>query len=415
MKKQILFLAMFTMAMIFAGTGNVFGQLLPGVTAPAPGPNQPIDPLSCVAGSEPLHPFPGVPYTYSLTGNAGPEVAASYTWWATKGINFVSGVVAMPAGTNTNLSTQLTVATGDLVAAGTTYGVTTPAATVGSNSVQITWSADILSRTIYQTAVGSPGTAALPTSTFVVGYAEGENCADNIQVYEINPQPNFTIDIAAIDTVAPATLGWDINTQEYCVDVIQSAAYNPATFELTMDYGHNVIYYEVAAANFVTDWTPQFQIISGLRTTQTATISLHTTLANARSNTAPIWTSAALTIADLGTDITTGATRLSATNLPDVAVGVSVFVRVYIDNNTEESLSDNPFELAVDARDNNNTGIWDMEDEDCGVLVDNADQIDRSTITITPRPTLTHSTVDGGAPNPTTTIPKPSTSAAPNF
>jgi hypothetical protein len=34
MKKQILFLAMFTLAMIFAGTNNVFGQLLPGVTNP---------------------------------------------------------------------------------------------------------------------------------------------------------------------------------------------------------------------------------------------------------------------------------------------------------------------------------------------------------------------------------------------
>lgn len=399
---------MLTVAIIFAGTNSVFGQLLPGVTATTP-----IDPLSCIATSEPLHPFPGIPYTYSLTG-PGPEVPSSYTWWATKDINFVSGVVAMPAGTNTNFAGRLTDVS-DLVAVGTTYGVTTPAATAGSNSVEITWSADILSRTIYQTAVGSPGTSAAPTSTFVVGYAEGENCADNMQVYEINPKPNFTIDIAAIDTVTPATLGWGVDDQEYCVDVIQSATYNSGSFELTMDYGHNVIYYEVAATNFVKDWTPQFRMITGLRMTQTAVISLHTSLANARSNTAPIWTSAALTIADLGTDITTGTTRLTATNLPDVAVGVSVFVRVYIDNNTEESLSDNPFELTVDARDNDNTGIWDMEDEDCGALVDNADQIDRSTITITPRPTLDHNTTDGGAPNPTNVVPKVDMVGYPRF
>ncbi|GAB1451520.1 hypothetical protein MASR2M47_15760 [Draconibacterium sp.] len=96
-------------------------------------------------------------------------------------------------------------------------------------------------------------------------------------------------------------------------------------------------------------------------------------------------------------------TALTATNIPDIATGVSVYVRVYIDNNTEESLADSGFRLAVDARDNDNAGIWDMEDEDCGgdPLLDLADQIDESTITITPRPTLDHNTTDTNpaAPN----------------
>ncbi len=48
-----------------------------------------------------------------------------------------------------------------------------------------------------------------------------------------------------------------------------------------MDYGTNTFYYEVAAANFVLDWTPTFQIISGLNTTQTAVISIYSTLADA--------------------------------------------------------------------------------------------------------------------------------------
>ncbi|GAB1451518.1 hypothetical protein MASR2M47_15740 [Draconibacterium sp.] len=181
MKKQILFLAMFTMALIFAGTNSVFGQTLsPGITATTP-----IVPLACIATSEPLHPFAGVPYIYSLSG-PGPEVPSSYTWWATKNMNFITGEVVMPAGTNSNLSTQLTVASNDLVSTSTNYGITTPVSTAGADEVEITWSASILAAN--QVTSGVP---ARNIPTFVVGYAEGENCADNIQVYEINPEPNI--------------------------------------------------------------------------------------------------------------------------------------------------------------------------------------------------------------------------------
>lgn len=413
MKKQILFLAIFSLA-ILAGTTNVYGQLLPGITSPTkPAPLQPITPLSCLTTSEALHPFPGVSYAYSLRG-PGPETVSAYTWWATKDTSFVTGAVTMPAGTNTNLAQRLTTASFDLINTSSNYGVTTPITTVGADSVRITWSADILSRTSYQTRTGAPGTAALPTSTFVVGYAQGVNCADNIQVYEINPKPNFTIDIAAIDTAGTAkTLNWGVDTTEVCVDVIRSATYNSATKEIRADYGKNVIYYEVAAQNFVKDWTPYIYVEDGLRTTQTAVISLHKTLAEARSNSAALWTSQILGTGNM--DDTIKTVPLTATNIADVATGVSVYVRVLIDNNTEESLSNNAFILAVDGRDNTNTGIWDMEDGDCAALVDEPDQTDRSTITITPRPTLNSNTADGGAPNPTTTVPKPSTTTAPNF
>ena len=399
MKKQILFVAMFTLAIIFAGTVRSYGQLAPGVTATTP-----ITPLACVATSEPLHPFPGVPYKYSLDGDNGAEHAASYTWWATKDANFINAPVTVATMAGTNFAGRL--AGPDVFGLSATYGTTTPAATVGSNEVEITWSADVLAGTKYQAVAGD----APKTSTFVVGYSEGENCADNIQVYEINPMPNFTIDIAAIDPADnTTTLAWDAVTGELCVDDVQSATYNTTSHELDMDYGTNTFYYEVAAANFVLDWTPTFQIISGLRTTQTAVISIHATKALATTGGAALWTSASLTVADLGTAIAT-ATSLTATVPADAATGVSVFVKVVVDNNTEESLTDNPFVLAVDAQDNNETGIWDMEDADCAALADAPDQVDQATITVTPRPQLDHNTVDNSAQIPTTTIPKPSTS-----
>lgn len=392
-------MAFVTLALIFAGTNNVFGQtLLPGVTAPTRVPLQPITIIDCETNALPLHPVPGIPFTYNMTNGTG-ATSANWTWYATKDNNFIT------AGTPPvlNLATQLTVASGALITTGmsTNYGIDNRGGTnVAENSVTINWSAATLAGTDYQ---GLPGPG---TPTFVVGYSEGlAGCSDNLQVFEINPMPNFTIDIAAIDA-AGATLGWDINTEEQCVDEVQSATY--AAGNITVDYGLNTIYYEVAAKNFVNNFAPSFMIMGGLLTAQTATISIYESYADATTSTDVLWTSAAIAVAGMNTLIPTN-TDLTAVNQPDVAVGVSFFVKVVIDNNTEESLADNPFILAVDAQDNvdGTTGlptassIWDMENADCPTLADAADQIDQSTITITPRPTMQ---MDGGAMSEPSTV-----------
>lgn len=397
MKKQILIVTVF-IAAILANVNIAFGQLSPGVTDPT-GANQPIVPLTCLSGSEPLHPYPGVSYTYALDGTAGEETAANWTWWATKDPGFVTAEGTF------NIGSLLTVASGDLVAVSADYGNDNSGGTNGTPSVDITWSANILAATEYQGDPAAAGTPADPSPTFVVGYAEGNNCADNIQVFEINPSPNFTIDIAAIDTATGNTMPWDDVTIEQCVDDVQSATYNTTSKELDMDYGHNVIYFEVAAANFVTDWTPTFQIVSGLAGDQTAVISMHASLADAQSNSSPLFTSSAIGASGMNTAIPT-STHLTATDPADVAIGVSVFVRVYIDNNTEESLTSSPFVLAVDAQDETETGIWDMEDDDCTSLTDAADQIDQGTITITPRPQLDDATTPETIPNPDAPVVK---------
>jgi hypothetical protein len=400
MKKQILFMAFVTLALIFAGTNIVYGQsLLPGITSPTkPAPLQPIAPIACETSALPLHPVPGVPFTYTMTNGTG-ATSANWTWYATKDANFIT------TGTPPilNLATQLTVASGALITTGMSanYGVdNTAASNAAENSVTINWSAATLAGTDYQ---GIPGPG---TPTFVVGYSKGlAGCSDNLQVFEINPMPNFTIDIAAIDA-SGATLGWDVNTEEQCVDEVQSATY--AAGAITVDYGTNTIYYEVAAKNFVTNFAPSFTILGGLLTDQTATISIYNNYADA-SNPAstPLWSSAAIAVAGMNTIINSN-TALTATNQPDIATGVSFFVKVVIDNNTEESLADNPFRLAVDAYDNTNAGaiqagvsIWDMEDADCPTLADAADQIDEATITITPRPTML---MDGGAMSEPSTV-----------
>ena len=362
---------MFTLALIFAGTSTAWGQLTPGVTATTP-----IVPLSCVSGSLPLHPYPGQSYTYTMDGTTGPEDVIGWTWFATKDQSFISVVAGAPV---LNTANMLTVASGDLLAAGVNYG------TAGSPtpSVDITWSPEILAGTQYQ-GTGSPG-----TPTFVVGYGKGTNCADNIQVFEINPVFNFQIDIANIDPVTNATLAWDAPTNQ-CVDIVQSAVYNSTSKAIDMDYGKDTLYFEVAAANFVNDWTPQFRLISGLVGVQTAEVGVAATLANAQAGTFITGLTANWTAATVGTDWIPGV-ALTATTPSDAIAGVSAYVRVIISNLTEESLADNVFSLAVDAIDNGGAGIWDMEDDDCpvpGTGLDEADQVDLAEHTVNPRPTI---------------------------
>lgn len=398
MKKQILFFAMFTLA-ILAGSSNAFGQSGSASSSVLP-------PLSCADTSQagftplPLHPFPGVPYTYRLdgTGTAG-NPAETYTWWATKDPDFVTAEGTFNDGT--------ALATPDVSNVSATYGATTDLTSdPNADQVTITWSADILASTEYQGDVTAAGTPAAPSPTFVVGYAVGDSCSDNIQVWEIDPLPNFVVDIAPIDPADNATtLSWDdaANNAETCVDQVQTATYNNVSKEIDMDYGTNVFYFEVAAANFVQNWTPSFYINSGLLTTQEVVLSMHANLADATGNNAPMATSASLTTAEMSSTIGTFSwapgVQVTAADPADIATGVSVYIRVEISNNTEESLVDNPFVLAVDAIDDGGTGIWDMEDDDCSTVTDDADMVDAATVTVTPRPTLEQDDTLMGEPN----------------
>jgi hypothetical protein len=233
--------------------------------------------------------------------------------------------------------------------------------------------------------------SSAPTPTFVVGYATGVNCADNIQVYEINPRFNFTIDIANIDPATDAAVAWDQAVTQ-CVDDVWEAIYNSGTNELDMDYGTNTLYFEVAAANFVDNWSPTFTLLDGLDAEQTAVVTLHSSLNDAQTDANIIatdnWTSAT-------TEWVTGE-YFSAATSTEVVTGVSLYVKVVISNLTDEGLDNELISLAVDAIDDSGTGIWDMEEDDCDPTTasDAADQADYADHTITPRPTII---MDGGS------------------
>lgn len=348
MKKQILFLTFFVLAS-FAGVTDVMGQ---AVTGSAP---RGID---CVDG--PLNPIAGKEYTYQ----AGSNQTGDYTFWATKDWNFIatdgSGVTTTNMATTKLLSSTTTPTGTDLLTTSANY-----ATAAAADNVQITWSDAILAGT----------TTAAPT--FVAVNQEG-TCTNNFKAWAIVPIKAFTVDIRNIENEAGTPLGYDA-AEDQCFDEVRGATYNAGTIEY--NFGTQVLYFEVIAANFTSSWVPTFNI-AGLGTNQTALLewayeSAFTT----------IIASSAITN---GTPVTTAAATTSQTTTTG---GVSIYVRVTITNNTYEGINATPITLSVDGV--NSVGDWDIENNtltDAGPLCNAGtlnDGMDAATQTLNPRPTVT--------------------------
>jgi hypothetical protein len=376
MKKQILFVAMFTLAIIFAGTNNVFGQQLD----PSPYTSVPIPLTQCVGSAQ--QPKAGVSYNYALDNTTAD--ATGYRFWATKDPDFVSLEIAtgntilnQPDSLHRNYSTEL-------------FGYSASyLGQTATNSVDITWGPDILSRTDYQQGHIGAGTLANPTSTFVVGWAE--NCADNIKVWEIDPSPAFTVDIKVIADATKLPLPYNDATGSQCIDEVRAAKYDVTSHEVFYNYGWDTLYYEVISSNFVTSWVPTF-FMTGLGDVaiQNARIDWYESWSAARTNaTTPAtgWIE--------GGDITggtiTGATALTSNN-PNTVNGVSMIVRVVIQNDNYEGLTLQTIGLSVAGED---AVGFDLTDEPtCTPPADAATAAadDGTTRTITPRPTIVEGT-----------------------
>lgn len=347
MKKQILILAFFTVALFF-GTSTAYGQALPG-SAPRG--------TACV--DDELHPVAGKPYTYELIAN---PTGGDFLWWATKDPTFVQ---TDAAGVRTyNNSTALTVGAGaDLLSTSANYNV----AGTG-NTVEITWSDAILANTVYNT-----------NPTFVTTLYNNVVCADNLKVYQLDPIKAFTVDILNYDGVTP--LAYDV-LDDQCIDIVSSAVFSGGAMAYL--YGENVFVYEVIAANFTGSYTPAF-VISGLNAVQTSVVQW-TYDAPSTWGVATVWNAA--------TDaVTTTETNTSA--------GVSIYVRVTVTNNNYEGLAALTFDLAVDGQ--NSVGDWDVDNGD-GTACDQttvaaADLADVAQQTIEPRPSLIEGTTSPTAPN----------------
>ncbi len=348
MKKQILQFLGFIVLALLAGTTNSYGQLV-SVAGSAPRPL-----VGCI--DDALHPLPGKEYIYQSTATPS---GGSYTWWATKDPNFIS-TDATSGVTSNNLSTALTVADNDLISVGTSYGVSS-----ADDNVAITWTSNLLSNTIYNTD---------PTFV-VVQYEDVDGCTDNLKVYQLDPLVAFTVDIKNIDESDFSTLDYDVQ-DEQCIDVVRGATF--VTDAMVYDYGTNVFYYEVVAANFVDSWTPTFEV-TGLNAVQTAVVEY---TADTDLSTAT-WVSSG--------DVTTTAT--------DTSAGVSIYVRVTVTNNNYEGLTDQTFALAVAGTDS--TGQLDLNNADCSTPADAATAMldDYAEQVQTARPELPSTTTSPTAPN----------------
>lgn len=367
MKKQIfiLFLA------LFAYSANTFGQVLQPASTRAPKPA-----TNCTGDADsPLNPKPGKSYEYGVTiGNAASLVGGAvtgYSWWATKNAQFVVGTTTPTV--SPNWGDRLTVG-GGLIAAGTGYGTVG-----GTSSMTLTWSPQTLAGTKYQ------GTSP----TFVAVMANGA-CSNNIQVFEINPLPAFTVDITNINT-ASSTSELYGNTISSCVSPVVSATYNSGNYGIDMDYGKNTIYFEVISANFVGSWTPTITV-AGLAAAETASVTIYESWSDAQTQTNGKQT---LDFADDGTQV--GTVTLGST-VTDTSTGVSIWLGVTVDHNTYETLSTSSIRVTIGGMDT--TGQFDLADN-CNT-VNNVDTDDFATQDITPRPDIDDTTGDPATPVPQT-------------
>lgn len=312
MKKQILFLAILA---LFAGTSS-FGQSILGSA-----------PRGTTCPDNALNPIAGKPYNYQA---AATPTGGNFLFWATKDQNFISTAAGV---TTNNLATRLTTPA-DLLTVSTNYA--TPAV---ADLVTITWSDAVLSAT----------TVASPTFVATQYTALAANCADNFRVWSIVPTKAFTVDIRNIENLAPVPLGYDV-AEDQCFDITRGASYVGSA--MVYDYGTNILFFEVVAANFTVSWTPTFTV-TGLMPAGTpvqTSVVEWTYDAPALWNGSTVWHPAS-------TQVLTSATNTST--------GVSIYVRVTVTNHNYEGINLTPITLAVDGV--NSVNDWDIANNTIGV------------------------------------------------
>jgi hypothetical protein len=349
MKKQLFILIL----AVFASVTVAFGQAI-----------HDSSPIGITCKDDALHPLAGKPYDYSVLATPS---GGNYLWWATKDPTFVSTAASV---TTTNTPTMLTTTTG-LTATSGNYGA------AGTNAtVTITWSDAILSTTKYQAVPNASPTVANPSPTFVAVLYDNVVCANNMKVYELNPIKAFTVDIKNIEDASMTSLGYTVSDTQ-CIDNVRSAKY--VTGAMQWDYGFNTLYYEVVAANFTGSWTPTFT--TGTLGNGQTTSSLQWTYDKPST-----WTGG---VPPSGWHAATDAVGTTAT---DTSVGVSIYVKWVIANNTFEGLAATTVTLAVDGF--NSAGEWDIENNTAGSSTPLCnpgtanDKADVASQTINPRPTI---------------------------
>lgn len=385
MKKQILFLAMFVLA-LFAGMNKSYGQENNYLDATPSVVNAVVTPLSCTSSIDEIHPQAGQEYTYSVTTAATNTVH----WFVVANennivvdFNDITGV------TGGNLIDD--GLGGDEYIAASNGAYNNPATT--SSSVNITWkSFDGLTEQVLLVAyVVDPATCS----------------TNNIEVYRILPVFNFTLDVNAIASSGSETGKAGTDDAEECVSPIESATYTPSPTPLTVpgelvaNYGENWVFFTVTAANFTHSWMPTFEITyTGNQGEVLAADWAY--LADASANTD--WNSINITTG-VTTEVLHPGTVIGTSVGADDGTGEYIIVRVQVDHGVlpENAVNDQKVKMAVNgimydqvATGYTNTALEDLHfaDTDVNGKCDDTDGFlnDWVEYVITPRPQIINNT-----------------------
>lgn len=314
MKRQI-FILVFLVLATFASVSQSYGQAIAGFA-----------PRTLTLANDAMNPIAGKPYDYSaiispLGGNA--------YWYATKNTTFMTAG-ARPAGI------ELPVSATSIIA-GTNY-VTLAAAAATPTLTNIIWSSDVLN-----------GVNATTAPLFVVVEYNGPTCTtnNNVKVMQIVPKNAFTIDLTNMTHVVPVTNPTPTalpygDAESQCYAGIVSSVWASAT-GLTNNYGVNVLYFELVAANFSAAFKPTFQLL-GVKGTQTAAIDWGTTIGT--------YGHAVGSGIGLAAMPYTSSEQTVSTTLTNTSGGAAIYIRVTVTNNGYEGLMNDAITLKVDATDN---------------------------------------------------------------
>jgi len=364
MKKQILFLALFSLALIFASSKS-YGQYINYVEAASAAAVgcTPALPLTCASAADALHPLPGQVYPYSVT--VTPGTFSSIHWFVTDELNVIASQAA--------LTTDIDAVNGSYVLTATPAAYNQPAQTAAT--LDISWKS-------------FNGTT---TPVLLVAYVTGASgCSDNIEVFRIEPTFAFTLDIAGV--LFDGTVD---TTPEECLSPVESATYNGTT-SLVMDYGENWVFFTVNAANFVNSWLPTF----------TASVTGGSTIGTVEWAYA---SEAILNAAGVATGDWNAATvPIDASVASGGAVGSGgecVVLRVRVDHGGTEldasaaaavvTVGVNGVMYNAATSDYSNLALTDLDEPAvAGACVNNI--TDEETFTLTPRPSLTTTVAVGG-------------------
>lgn len=221
--------------------------------------------------------------------------------------------------------------------AGSDYNLTIPYD--GEPTINITWR-----------AAGYDRTLPIFLAIMVVG-DDGICTPNNIKIYKIEPRFAFTLDIDNLlaDGTLAGSYGDNINK---CISDIQSAVYNAAAPEgIDYDFGENVLYYEVVAANWYDRWQLSTRL-TGLQTGQTATIdwAYAPTTRPIDFTTIADWYNVAPAGSVDGDFTSSTHIQIQASGAPSVDdEGESIIIRVTVDHGTQwQGIDIVPIELRVD-------------------------------------------------------------------